>query len=483
MVLDIQQFVPLDEAESYLLCLNQNTWLLVQMLHSFYGSWRNRYTQDSEVEEPLQPTDEQFRLALDTFDQGEMELSQVTCLTDIVDAINALTEATIAQSVVLNNLVTVTGGGGGPGGNGGNGGGCGGCSGGIGTVLPFPGIDGQPSGGGGPGGNGLPTTYSGTLEQYSVYKCKAANWVFDTVVRTLRYLGGLNSVVAGVGAGEAFAEWLIPTIAAASFFDIETGLVFALLAGWQVVLIVAAVATVTLVAGVAVLSVSLSLADEIDSRKTSDVICGLYDAQDAAAARAILAPVIADSVASFVISPPFDDFDTDIRAMLTTITGYFLPDVLFSSLFSNAAKFSALEDYVSDNPVDCTDCDTAGEFFSLIEEFNLGSFVSAQDANPLVIEGTEASGWACGTDARELAVTVAAPVTITAIARANAPSAGECGSVPIFHWFANPDLTSPIYEGSGLPQTDGPHVGVRSFWILVDSDGETPEWTITYTVD
>ena len=356
MILDIRGFVPLNEAESFLFCLNQNSWLLVQMLHSFYGSWRNRYTQNSEVRTPIQPDDTQFRAILDTFNQGERELSEVTCLSDLIDAITAQTEAITNQTGVLSDLVQATI-------NGltalASSSGCGGCSGGTGTVLPLTPVTGQPGTGGGPGGGGLPPGYSGTLDSYSAFKCNAANYVFDSISLSIRTIGGLAGTAAGVGAGEVFGSWLLTTLTAlaATYAGVEAEAVFIFLflTGWEIALVIAAIAAVTVIAGSAFIGTFVALADEFDSRKDTDIICELYNAQSIEDARSALSAVLSDSIAAFVISPPFDAFDTDIRSMLSTIIGYFIPDGLLNALFSNADTFAALTDYVSDNPIDC-DC-------------------------------------------------------------------------------------------------------------------------------
>lgn len=173
--------VPLETSESYILCLNQNTWLLVQMLHSFYGSWRNRYSQNVDVATPLQPTDEQWNLVMNIFDQGERELSQVSCLDDIVNAINGIRdEIAEANQNATNNTS-------------GNGG-CGCVMSGdtdITETSDIPPVEEGDREGDPPPGNE-------TWDEFDQHKCDQIHKILADYVATLRNYGGFFGLVGGL---------------------------------------------------------------------------------------------------------------------------------------------------------------------------------------------------------------------------------------------------------------------------------------------
>lgn len=64
------------------------------------------------------------------------------------------------------------------------------------------------------GENQLPEGWTGTLEEYEDYKCKAANFVFDWLVGSLTGLSGLSAIYGVLGiTGPLIAGLLVPGIA------------------------------------------------------------------------------------------------------------------------------------------------------------------------------------------------------------------------------------------------------------------------------
>lgn len=286
-----------------------------------------------------------------------------------------------------------------------------------------------------------------TWDEYDDYKCRAADYIVELVKADL-------ARASIVRVTELLALELAPLLLAVLLTPMpEVDLL--LLAGLMVE--AAAIA----------LEMSLLISNIEDSK--NDYVCALLSGTNVDSSIASVHSAIDDSI----------EADSGITGSILKYLGAKIIKTFFTIDNVNQLYEKSSIDYPD---AEC-DCST-GALFEPIEEFGGANLISEADANPVVFEGVYVAGWDCTTDAREAVFNVGVPITVTAIARANAPSAGECSGTPIFHWYPEPDLGgTAIYIGSGLPQTDGPHVGVRSFWILVDSDGETPEWTLTYTVD
>lgn len=339
MILDIRQLVPLDQAEYYLLCLNQNTWLLVQMLHSFYGSWRNRYSQNVDIEEPLQPNDTEWRMILDIFNQGERELSQVTCITDLVESLEGIKQAIIDKEF----SPTINCGGGG------------GCSGGTGSVIDSPAAPGQPSlPGDGPGGYPPPDDWEGTTEEYKSHKCKAANFIYDSLYNSMIFIGSLYTAAGAISAGAALGSWLLASVAAYSPIGVIGVSIFAVLTGWEVALIVGLVATASLVVGGSVLYVFIEAAEELETRK-QEFICALYTAKDPAEAAEAAGNILAEAIDVMDLSSgPLAGFAETARSLMSEVIEYFFPNTLMNHLFEETAE---VLEYAGSDQALCNSCD------------------------------------------------------------------------------------------------------------------------------
>lgn len=209
----------------------------------------------------------------------------------------------------------------------------------------------------------------GTWSAYDAYKCKAANALFDAVLGFFRFLGGLDAAAAGAAAGAAFGTWLLgaigatlaaaATTTAAGGFAVTGALSTAFLVGflatapgWVIAAIVAAIAAVTAAVGVGVLILFDSLADDFEAKR-EDVVCQLYNSQTVDEAKGYLSTALADSVASFVIAPPYNMAEAAIRVMMSTVYGYMLPYSFVNQLFE---KSDVVEAYTSSS-VDCGGCE------------------------------------------------------------------------------------------------------------------------------
>lgn len=295
MVMDIRQLVPLDEAKSYWLCLNENTWLLVQMLHSFYGSWRNRYSQNTDVETPIQPDDEQWNLVMDIFDRGEMELTQVTCLDDLIEAINGIT-AQISLSQTSGNCGCVASG-----------------DQDVTTIGDNPSSD-------IPQGEEVPPGFEDKPE-YDSYRCKAATYIFDNYVATLRNWAGLAGMTGGL------------TLA------VIVGLCLLTVPPVGLTIILAALGTLVGV-NIGLLAELNNIANGLDDNRT-EAICALYNAETTQDAVDGLGN-LADSV--------IDGLSLTLPATYKIITRNLISNEQMEVLFTKDAAIDALD------PGDCSTC-------------------------------------------------------------------------------------------------------------------------------
>jgi len=308
MVMDIRQLVPLDEAKSYWLCLNENTWLLVQMLHSFYGSWRNRYSQNVDVVTPIQPDDEQWNLVMDIFDRGEMELTQVTCLDDLVNAIEGITaQISLSQSS----------------------GGCGCVASGDTDIRDIDDTLPQDV----PTGEEFPPGFEDRSE-FDTYRCKAATKIFDDYIGTLRNWAGLSGTVGGL------------TIA------VIVGLSLLLVPPAGLIIILAALGTL-LGINANLFANLLLIADAMDDNR-EETICDIYDAGTTAEAATALADAAGSEVEALDLGV--------LEATYLAITSNLISNQAMEVLTTKSAEVDDLPE------ADCGECGPAGDF--LIELFD-----------------------------------------------------------------------------------------------------------------
>lgn len=227
-------------------------------------------------------------------------------------------------------------------------------------VIAPPAAEGQPSGGGGPGGNGVPPGYPGSIAEYSVYKCKAANYIFDDAHGALVFIGSMGTIAGGITAGSLFGTWLLGQLALAGFGTVGAGgvILFASVAAWEIAAIVALIAVVTLVAGSAVVVVFTAMASDFLAKK-DDVVCGMYNAQTVEDAQDVLTDALADSTLTFTISAPYDTWEAQIRTMMSDVIDYFAPTTTFNKLFE---EDEAVDNYTA-GTVDCATCDACPDYY------------------------------------------------------------------------------------------------------------------------
>ncbi len=220
--------------------------------------------------------------------------------------------------------------------------------------------EGQPPAGGGPGGGGVPPGYSGSEAEYSIYKCKAANYIFDDAYNALVFIGSMGTIAGGITAGTLFGTWLLGQLALAGFGTVGAGgvILFASVAAWEIAAIVALIAVVTLIAGSGVVAVFSAMATDFLTKK-NDVICEMYISQNVSDAQDVLTDALGDSVLTFTISPPYDTWEATIRTMMSDIIDYFAPTTTFNKLFEEDED---VENYTA-GTVDCTSCAGCSDFF------------------------------------------------------------------------------------------------------------------------
>lgn len=301
---------------------------------------------------------------------GELDLSGVvTALGDISgsipdygDNLDNMTDAINSIDPVINVTCKQCG----------SSGGCG-CAGGSGipdpggngaTFQPDP-ADGQPTGGGGPGGNGVPPAFDGTQGEYSGYKCKAANFIFDSIFNGLVYLGGLSTLGAAVGAGVSAGTWLLSVMVASSSYSTVLGgaIIWTMVAGWEIAIFVAAIAAITAVFGLVILEIFADLADELLQDK-EDIICDLYDAQTVDEAQTVVSDALTTSITNFVISSPYNSIESLIRSTLSSVIGTFLPNTLFNKLFQDDPT---VHDYTPSYTA-CCNCEHSIPYGTLVSD-------------------------------------------------------------------------------------------------------------------
>lgn len=250
-----------------------------------------------------------------------------------------------AITVNVNNNIATSGGGG-----------CG-CPGGTGSITDEPPSEGQPTGeGSGPGGFPDPDGWDdqGGANNYSDYKCKAANTIVKAVKNSLYRFGAMSAVVAGMttaaAMGEAMLAYFVTTGAA---FTAGSAIVFfSFVPGWVLAAIAATVAAVLVVVGLGVLGVFDAVADEMNNRG-DDLTCALYNAGNVADAQTAFSDVMAEVLTTTLIGlpPELSDYSGPFETMFATILPYMLPNTMFNWLFE-------YNDMIYDQSVEwgCGDC-------------------------------------------------------------------------------------------------------------------------------
>jgi hypothetical protein len=441
------------------ICLDKGVLEIAKYLLNSRGSWRTTYVKENRDYGYFMPTEEEFQLITEAI--AEANIDMASC-DEIVTALEGIKSAIQVTGSANGNS------------------GCGGCgsTGGNPGIVPITatvfdvteGTEGL-----GPGGLGVPTTFDGTVEEYEEYKCKAANFVYASIIGAMRFIGALSSASAAIGTGEGFGTWLLSTLFAYQAETIATTVFF--ITGWEIAALVAVIALATALVAIPILFFFDAWADGVETVK-EDFICDLYTSSDPDNAHARIISRLSDAIATIGFGPPYDAFSDTISGMLYDVLEYFAPYALNNVLFENNAQVEAWE---GEDLIDCSSCEEAtGDY-----EFDHGTETSEHPANPIVgLAEDNSSECANG---EFFAIIFHSPVTVTEITVNGAPSSlggcGECSGQNVFWYFSNEAATTLIQSGSARPQDDVPVSGVRYLLVELDCDGTTPTVSVTYTVD
>lgn len=368
-------------------------------------------------------------------------------------------------------------------GKGSGGGGCGGCGGGNGQTTDDPPTGGQnpvePGNPVGAGGGGLPDNWTGTQAEYDAWKCKAANFVYYAVYNSLVYLGGLSTAAATIGAGAAFGSWLLSSISAGTIALAFAGgaISLALLPGWVLGLIVAAIAGIAALAGASVMIVFAWIANELDTIK-EDVVCSLYNAQDVDEARQALIDHLTDVVTNFAIDPPYDTFEGIIRTGCQTVIDNLVSNQLINPLFQKTITVEMWEE----DDIPCTDCAETGSY-----TVALGTETTENPSNPIDIDPAFIGVESC----LEVMINFHQAVSITEIGFGGGSedqNFDSCGAFNRFWYYSSEDQVDLIFSSNGFPHQNVIPTGVRSVYIRWEGHDIAGNWepgfvTVFYSID
>jgi len=246
------------------------------------------------------------------------------------------------------------------------GGGCGGCSGGTGELLDDDPAEGQPDEpGDGPGGYPPPASWDdeGGSNPFDPYKCKAANFIYDSIALTLDFLGSFSTVGGAIEAGSALGSLILASVTshAASTIGVVGVSVFAVLTGWEVALIVSLIAAASLVVGVPLLLAFNYTRTELANHK-EDFVCALYNARDLPAAKTAAADILTEVVTLFDIGE-LSAYDATVRQLVQDVIDYWLPNTLINKLFEEDPTIR--DTYSPSDPIDCSECGSEEALWSI----------------------------------------------------------------------------------------------------------------------
>jgi hypothetical protein len=186
-----------------------------------------------------------------------------------------------------------------------------------------------------PDPEGEPPEGFDTWEEYHLYKCKAAHWVLDQLIGTLRNFGLMNVVASTLslvtfsvaGALAAFAAVLAPP----AFLAIVGVLI-------QLELVAAGAN-----------SLLNQVADYLAARK-STIVCAMYNSSSAADLVAVMSSLMDDAIESIEYGTVFAGLGATIAPLLTSLTTQLVDRKIFQTLWSVSADVV----YPS---ADCDPCD------------------------------------------------------------------------------------------------------------------------------
>lgn len=282
--------------------------------------------------------------------------------------------------------------------------------------------------------------------EYQTAKCRVANVILDKVISNVRLMDSYN-VDAGFG----------------SLLGVTTGLITAALlagpVGWVVAISIGAVS------GIITVWATLAAPDlgDLDTALASnqdDLICALFEAQSAEAAKTAFLAVLDGA---------------SVSAALQSIVGFMLYFGVLNELFSPTGTYAQGTDYLNDDydPTDCAECGpSCTTFYSFDESAESWEFTDqSTGGNSATGEWDEVAG----------ALQVAGDSgsgSGTAIARWKFAQNET--------WAADTTITlrySGPADGNALSYRVGAvRSGVQTFQALADNETDAGELTLTITV-
>lgn len=254
-IIDYNRFMSLTGNKIFL-CLDKGIIEIARYLLNSRGSWRSTYVKEyvGTIGYNM-PTQEEFENVLNAI--AEANIDMASC-DEIVDALNGIRAEISQQSST---------------------GGCG-CIGSGGDLITDV-LD-EPSDSI-PGGSSYPSGFSSRAE-YDTYRCKAAYWIIDKYINTLRNWAGMF----GVGGGLTLA--------------LVTALLLLIVPPAGLMIIVAALG-VLIGIDIGLLSDLSSIADGIEDDR-DQLACDVYNAASAQAARDVIANKASDVIDGLSLSIP-----------------------------------------------------------------------------------------------------------------------------------------------------------------------------------
>lgn len=371
---------------------------------------------------------ETIEIVRETFDYNFKNYGVIMACTD--DIANALLEIANALREQSTNSCC--------GGIGGTNGGSGGA--GMEPTTPSETVDDEDSHEGPP-----PDGYD-SWEEFDELKC---NWATYVVNQMIVDVATMSVVTIGTSSATGLATILVTLLVTP--------------VGWVILLEIAVIMiAATLEAGF-YSWITSNLEDNFN-----DYVCALVEGT-----------TVDGSISSFVdTANTLIDDDTNFNSL----TGYWAKQIL-KGLASIDSINRLYERQPFEPPSAECDCETPTTGYEVLR----GVELSEHPSNPFLIEAIDdPDGGAvaqCGSDAQVIRFTFDVPVTITEIVIGGSGLCGACGSLYLYNYYSNTDFTTLIQSTNARPQDDFPVPNVRAMNMYLDCDGETPNATVSYTID
>src|SRR3972149_1104787 len=323
---DLMHLLSLNSDHCIVVCLSAQELYVLQNWLTLDLEFKSRYavTLQNSGYEPLTDDHELVGAWLNFIREFQVTVEDMSC--DIGSGLNAIADA---RGVRAQNP-------------GGSGGGCGtetvgqvlGCL----DVLPNEAFLPQP----GLELTGNPPEGFETWEEFNIYKCAAANWIFNHERGTMVYFRNLD-------AGAIATTVLVP-ILALIFATIEAPPVAA------IAVIMGIAIEIAILAGAGWWYLDQMIADW--DAKREDVVCALFNSSTSDQAAEALVNSAVDSIQSIVSWGALGPISTEIKALLAELFGQLIGNPNVKPLFEATA---VIQQTLDPNAIDCDVCTEAGD--------------------------------------------------------------------------------------------------------------------------